>query len=447
MSNAREIAYDITRRVNAEGAYLGLLLQYSPVVNLLDSRERAFLAEIVYGIQRHRNKLDFIIRNHSHKPLEDIDPQVLDLLRMGVYQLSEMGVPAHAAVNETVDLARKRLRGGAASFINAVLRNVSRSLGEMSWPTRDDTHVYLETIYSHPSWMVDYFIQCMDADEAEKLCAANNSVAGMTLRVNPLRAEREALISDIERQGGRAFPSPRLEEAIIGVSAPRELLLQLLENGSCTIQDESSMVVAHAVQAEWGEVIVDACSAPGGKATHLAQLGGDGCQVIAMDINARRLEALKNLATRLGLNNIIPVAGDASQAERHIEILADAVLVDAPCSGLGTLRRKPELKWRRRREDLGKMADIQLSILEGCSGIIREGGRLIYSVCTFTREETTDVLSRFLSRNPSFRLDDPSQGFPPSLRGIADKQGYLQIMPHLHDMDGMFIARLVNCRS
>jgi 16S rRNA (cytosine967-C5)-methyltransferase len=444
MPNAREIAYDLTRKVNSEGAFLSLLLKYGLEGSGLDSRDCSLVTELAYGLQRHRNKLDYIISNFSRRRLDKIEPEVLDLLRLGIYQISEMRVPAHASVNETVGLARKKLHQGAVSFINAVLRNVSDGLDKLIWPSKDDIAAYLETIYSHPRWIVDYLLENMDHDEAESLCIANNTFAGLTLRANPNKGSRESLLSFIENRGGRACSSLRLEEALIRVSVPRDVLIDLLNQGRCMVQDESSMVVAHVVHPSSDEIIVDACAAPGGKATHLAQLGGDTCRVIALDINSRRLEALKNMVKRLGLQNIEVREGDSTRLSEYTDILADTVLVDAPCSGLGTLLRKPELKWRRQKGDLSKLSEIQLSILEGCAGIVRSGGVLVYSVCTFTQEETTAVLKEFLSRNTGYRLENIAAHLPPALREWVGSEGFMQVMPHMHGMEGMFIARLVN---
>jgi 16S rRNA (cytosine967-C5)-methyltransferase len=443
MLDAREIAYNITRRVNAEGGYLSLILQYGMDRSGLDSRDRALVAELVYGVQRHRNRLDYIIKSFSRRPLDEIEPEVLDLLRLGVYQISEMRVPAHASVNEAVSLADKRLHRGAASFVNAVLRAAAVGLESLRWPSRDDFPSYLETVYSHPRWMVENILGCMDKGEAEALCAADNDFRGLTLRMNPSRADREMLMAEIAKCGGRARASPYLAEALVKVNLPREQLLGFLEKGYCVVQDESSMVVGYVVHPVPGSTIVDACAAPGGKATHLAQLGGDTCRVIAVDKNPGRLEALRKAVGRLGVRNVDIRAGDAARLLEYVAGPVDAILLDAPCSGLGTLRRNPELKWRRLPEDIAPLAELQLALLDGCAGVVRPGGVLVYSVCTFTREETVEVMEGFLNLHRGFRLEDPSPYLPPALRESVEPGGYIQLMPHSHSMEGMFIARLV----
>ncbi|MDD3717053.1 MAG: 16S rRNA (cytosine(967)-C(5))-methyltransferase RsmB [Actinomycetota bacterium] len=426
MADAREVAYGVTRRVNSEAGYLGLILRYGKGWNDLDSRDRSLVTEMAYGLQRQRNKLDFIIAAFSTRPLNALDPEVLDLLRLGVYQLSEMRIPRHAAVNETVGLAKRLLGKGAASYVNAVMRAASDGLEELEWPPREELRVYLATLYSHPLWLVDYLLRIMEPEEAEKLCGANNVPPSLTLRANTARTDAAGLLTEIESRGGRGDVSPCLPEALTMVALPYASLLNLLERGRCVVQDMSSMLVSHALNPGPRDVVIDACAAPGGKATHLAQLGGRDCRVIAVDSNESRLRALRTAAGRIGLANIEAVSGDSTRLETVVEEDADGVLVDAPCSGLGTLRRNPELRWRRQPGDLAALARLQEELLLGCAPRVRAGGALVYSVCTFTMEETTGVVQRFLAVRDDFRLE-----------------GQVQTWPHVHDMEGMFIARFV----
>ncbi len=442
MPAAREIAYEMTRRVNSSGAYLSLLLQYTLQRYRLSGRDRALVAELSYGVQRQRNKLDYVIENFSTRPLADIEAEVLDVLRLGVYQLMEMRVPSHAAVNETVDLAKKRLHQGAPAFVNAILRNVVKGLGELNWPSREDLPRYLEVVYSHPRWLVDYLLEMLEEESVEALCAADNEFPGISLRANLKRIDREGLMERIKSGRGHGETSRYLAEGIVKTSLPRALLLELLEAGLCVVQDESSMLVSHVVGPQPGTLIIDACAAPGGKASHLAALGGEGCRVIAADRNRRRLEALRNTVRRLGLENIEVKEADATHLADYVHQEAHAILADAPCSGLGTLRRRPELKWRRSRDDLERLAGTQLAILEGCASSLRLGGTLVYSVCTYSREETADVIKEFLRKHSDYGLDDISPYLPCDLSLGTGPLAYAQLMPHLHNMEGMFIARM-----
>lgn len=443
MGDAREIAYDITRRVNSGGGYLGLLLRYGMPGQDLDRRDRSLVSELAYGVQRHRAKLDFIVASFSSRPLPELDPEVLDILRLGVYQLAEMRIPQHAAVNETVKLTRKRLGRREASFVNALMRSASVGLDTISWPTRHELPLFLETVYSHPRWLVDYLLRLLNPEDAEALCAADNTRQSLTLRANTTRISAASLLDEVAARGGEGDLSPYFNEALINVRIPYEGLLDLLDKGHCVVQDESSILVGHIMDPGEGRTVIDACAAPGGKTTLIAQLGGMGCRVIAVDKNPRRMEALRKSVSRLGLPNINPVLGDSTRLQDLLSEKADTVLVDAPCSGLGTLRRNPELKWRRVPEDLAELKRLQLALLSGCAGSVVPGGSLVYSVCTYTSEETLEVIEAFLMKHRDFRVADITPYLPEELRPRVAKDGYVQLMPHLHDMEGMFITRLV----
>ena len=442
MSNARDIAYEMTRRVNEEGSYIGLLLRYSMESGRLDARDRGLVSELLYGLQRHRRRLDYVIESFSRRSLEDIDPAVLDILRLGMYQLSDMRVPQHAAVNETVDLAKRHIGRGAASFVNAVMRRASEDLRHVDMPDREELYPFLGTVYSYPRWLVEYLVGLLGPEEAESLCIAQNEVPGLTLRANTSRIDPSVLLGELESCGGKGRRCTYAEEGLGDISLPYDCLLDLLDRGLCVVQGESSMLVARAVKPEPGEVVLDACAAPGGKTTHLATLGGSACRVIAVDSNARRLQALRKTVRRLGLGNIEIREGDSSQLSGFMHEAADRVLVDAPCSGLGTLRRNPELKWRRLPGDLAELGSLQLSLLRGCAASVREGGIMVYSVCTYSREETEDVVDAFLESNHDFVMEKIGPYLPDAMADAVAPGGYVQIWPHRHNMEGMFIARM-----
>ena len=443
MTDARDIAYEITRRVNSGGGYLNLLLRFRLEKSDLDPRDRALVTELTYGIQRHRNRLDYIIGSFSHRPLQRLQPEVLDMLRMGVYQLSMMRVPQHAAVNETVEAAKRLLNPGAASFVNAILRRTAEGIDDLIWPSREDLAGYLEIVHSHPRWLVEYLVESMGEEETEAICIADNNIPTLTLRVNTAVTSRDDLMAEIANLGGEARPSPCLQESLVEVSLLHETLTRLLEKGCCVVQDESSMLVSRALDPPPGSTVVDACAAPGGKTTHLALLGGENSKIIALDRNPKRLKALSRAVSRQRLDNIEIREGDAARLGELLGEKVDSVLLDAPCSGLGTLQRNPELKWRRRRDGLAPLSDAQLELLDACAESLRPGGILVYSVCTFTREETTSVLDRFMSAHSDFRPSELASHLPDPFSKEAGRSGQIQLMPHLHSTEGMYIARLV----
>ncbi|MDI6829872.1 MAG: 16S rRNA (cytosine(967)-C(5))-methyltransferase RsmB [Actinomycetota bacterium] len=439
---ARELAFDLTRRVNDGGAYLGLLLRYSLGKSRLAPRDRSLVAELCYGVQRHRNLLDHLISQLSDRPLEEIDGAILDVLRLGMYQLYRLGIPGHAAANESVSLAKARLGPGPASFVNAVMRRAVAEKDSLSLPPREDTPEYLEVVHSHPRWLVELLLARMAPEEAEALCVSDNTIPTLTLRANPMRIDAPGLLAKVEERGGAGELSPALREAVREVSLSHPALQDLLCEGLCVVQDEGSMLVGYAVSPGEGDLVVDACAAPGGKATHLATLGGPACRVLAVDVNAKRLEAMKKSVERLGLENVALLQGDAHGLPDLVDGEADLVLVDAPCSGLGTLRRNPELRWRRKPEDLPGFMRLQASLLEAAARTVRPGGAVVYSVCTYTREETSEVVEAFLARHGDFHAADLGAFLPEPYRSSLSPDGYAQLMPHLHGCEGMFIARL-----
>jgi len=439
--DAREIAYQITRRVHSKGGYLGLLIRYGAGKGGLSARDRSLVAELCYGTQRHRNKIDHLIASFSKRDMDDMDPEVLDILRLGFYQLSEMGTPPHAAVNETVELAKRHL-GKGAGFVNAVMRRAVDAWDEVEWPSRNDLPRYLEIVHSHPRWLVEYLIKHLGEEEAEAFCLADNQVPTLSLRVNLERVEPSALLEEIESNGWAGRGSQHLHEALVGVGMPYDALMKWLQKGLCVVQDESSMVVSHVVHPQEGETVVDACAAPGGKTTHLAQLGGGACRVIAVDRNKRRLKALRKVVERLGVRGVEILEGDATVLREVVGGESDAVLLDAPCSGLGTLQRNPELKWRRFPGDIANLSAVQAKLIRGCAGAVKPGGALVYSVCTFTRGETLQVVRDFLRENSDFHCEDLAPYIPQSLSSAVMPEDCLQLMPHRHGMEGMFVARL-----
>lgn len=439
--DARDMAYQLTRRVHSGGGYLGLLIRYSLDRGGLDVRDRALVAELAYGVQRHRNKIDHVISAFSNRPLKELNPEVLDILRLGVFQLLEMRVPPHAAVNESVELAKRHL-GKGAGYVNAVMRGVAEGLDQLIWPGLDDLPTYLEVVLSHPRWLAEYLIKRFGEEEALRLCQIDNMVPTLTLRVNPLRASREELLEEIAAHGWQGKPSGLFPESLVEVTIPYPTLVEWLEKGLCVVQDESSMVVSHVVAPREGELVVDACAAPGGKATHLALLGGEGSRVMAVDRNPKRLKAMRNVVNRLGLRNIEILGGDSARLSEVVRAPADTVLLDAPCSGLGTLRRNPDLKWKRFPGDIANLASVQSKLVRGCAEAVRPGGVLVYSVCTFTLEETVGVVEDFLRERKDFMPESPASLLPESLAADISPRGYLQILPHRHGMEGMFIARL-----
>jgi 16S rRNA (cytosine967-C5)-methyltransferase len=406
--------------VTEEGGFSGVMLAAELSGSKLSARDRQFAADLLYGTLRRLIPIDRVIGGASSRALSSVDAAALALLRMGTYQLLFTRVPSHAAVSETVGLAPPSSRG----FVNAVLRKVSSSSSE-AVVGDDDRAVSLRTGLAE--WAVGELRRMLPDAEVETAAAALASPATLSLRVNTCRTTPERLAARLEEVGHSVTRAAHHPDVLsIGTAAPA--LLPGYEEGWFTVQDEASALIASALGVGPGERVLDACAAPGGKATHLACLASGGL-VVAADVRLRRAELVRRAAARLGARLSVLV-----QDARHPALREgfDAVLVDAPCSGVGAARRRPELLWRRERGELSRLARLQVAILMGIADSLRPGGRLVYSVCTFPRAETDAVVRAFLAKREDFQpLDVPGpDGTAPSHR----------LWPHRHGTDAMFYA-------
>lgn len=442
MDEARALAFEVIGRVLNEDAYLHLLLRSSIAKSRLAEKDRAFVTELATGTVRFKAKIDHALSFFLDRPLEEVDAPVLTALRVGAYQILEMRVPGHAAVYETVEVAKDRLGRGPASYVNAVLRKMAGDLSRITWPEPADVTRYISVMQSQPEWLVEYLTETFGAERALSLCRASNRKAPLSIRVNTLRHSPEEYSRDLGEMGVEFSPGRFLPEALTNLHMPGNLLVDEWNKGNFVVQDESSMLVSRIVDPQPGEFVVDTCAAPGGKTTHLAQLCGDRGEILAIDNQPRRLEALESMAKNLGLASIRFLAADSRGLRDLAAKPADRILVDAPCSGLGTLRRRPDMKWKRLREDLGNMAKVQRELLEAAARALAPEGVLVYSVCTITPEETVLQVDSFLRAYPEFSLEDPAPFCPLGVPLPQERKDTIQTYPDLHSLDGMFIARM-----
>lgn len=439
LTDPRKFAFRVLTRVHRKGAYLNLLLRYGMPSERMDPRDRALVSEICYGVERYRNALDHVISFLSSRPLVKIHPDLMEFLRIGLYQIMYTDIPVYAAIHETVEAAKGVLHRGNLGFLNALLRRASQRDTNIELPGEVDLRNHLEITLSFPGWLVEYVLTHLGSQEALELFRAQNRRTGLTLRCNTSLIDPLGLLREVEEAGGRGKQSCIFADALEEVELPFERLIGFIEKGFCVVQDLSSMAVCRVVDPKPGMHIIDACAAPGGKTAYLAQLGGPESRITAVDINASRLQALKKTVDRLALKNVKISPGDALRLQ-DVAGEADVVLVDAPCSGLGTLSRNPDLKWRRTPEDLSRMAALQLELLLGSAPAVRPGGYLVYSVCTYTHEETDRVVEGFLARRPDFTVEDPTPFLPDEWKSSRRGKG-VQLWPHRHRAEGMYIAR------
>lgn len=437
----RTIAYEVLDRVQ-NGAFADLTLD-GALESLpgMDIRDRALITELVYGVLRHRGRLDFALQQLCSKPLTKVEPAVLNLLRLGCYQLLQLDrIPAHAAVFETVELAKRLGLQRATGFINGILRGLVRQASQLTWPDRDTQPLaYLEHVLSLPQWLAKQWLDDFGVEEACALAEAMLHPAPYFVRTNTLKIQRDALLETLIGCGCEAEATRFAPE---GVRIDQGLTRHLSGHaeGLFQLQDEASMLISHLLDPQPGDRILDTCAAPGGKTTHIAALTNNQAQITALDLHPQRVELITRGAARLGCLGIEARAWDLTRSPTFLEPESfDRILVDAPCSGLGVLRRNPEIRWRRKPSDLKAMARLQRSILHNVAPLLRPGGRLVYSLCTFSTEETEDVIQAFLNEHADFVRLDLREEMPETWRELFDNAGALHSLPHRHGgMDAFF---------
>jgi 16S rRNA (cytosine967-C5)-methyltransferase len=431
---------EILTRVESEGAYADRLLDRLPVRHRLAPRDRALVTELCLGTLRWQRLLDWHLERVSRRPLATLDGWVRALLRLSIYQLAFLDrVPAWAVVNEAVELAKGRRPRGAADLVNAVLRTAAAWPRPWPDPAGDDPVDGLATRLSQPTWLIRRWVARYGAAEAEALARAMNQRPPLTVRVNTLRATAAAVTAALEQAGVTVMPCRAAPEGLelSGAGDPRAL--EPLRAGWCAVQDEAAIMVGHAVSPEPGETVADVCAAPGTKTTHLAQLMGNRGRVLAADPHPGRLGLLAAQCARLGAEIVTARRATVEELAAAAGPVCDRVLVDAPCSNLGVLRRNPDGKWRRREADLGPLADGQLAILEAAAGLVRPGGVLVYVTCSLEPEENEMVVAAFGRRRPDFAADPIPAVVPGSCLAAP---AVLRMLPHRHGSDGFSGFRL-----
>jgi 16S rRNA (cytosine967-C5)-methyltransferase len=450
VETARDVARLVLRRVEQSEAYASLALSGELQRLALAAADRGLATELVYGVLRHRTRLDRALSAYAPRGLGKLSLPVLVALRIAAYQLLFLRVPAHAAVDDAVG-AVSAVDSQVGKFANAVLRKLAAE-GEPPLPPASDRYAFLESAHSIPRWLTDVLKAAVVDEEVVALAEALGRAPPVTLRAALWRTTREELAAQIRavRPQAELVPSPHLPESldVRGASSPESL--EPFQAGLCTVQDQAATLVGRLLSIAPGEQVLDACAGVGGKATHLAELAkahGGEAKIDAADLSVRKLDLLGDAMRRLGLCGIRPVACDLTSPSAPLLASYDRVLLDAPCSGLGVLARHPEGKWRRRPAEIPKLAALQAQLLDALAPRVRPGGILVYSVCTFTEEEGPAQVARFLAAHADFAvaLPEPQAGvdFGPFLCA----RGFFRAFPHRHGTDGFFAARMVRTGS
>lgn len=417
----------------------------------LESRGQRQVTDTVAGITRWKRYLDFLITSyHDPRSYEKMEPLLRQILRLGVYELVKLEIPPHAAVNETVKLGKVALRTGAGNLVNGILRTVSRNQKSNTLPrpkVEGDDRArarILATLHSHPVWMVRRWVSRYGEKEATKLMEWNNRAPTYALRSNIARdVSRDELFQKlVELEVGCELSS--VLQHFVRVSTGMQAVIQagLIQKGLCAVQDESAGLVVGLVNPQPGETIVDCCAAPGRKALFMASCLKNQGRLVAIDINRGRLHVLEEAAKVLGVESIVQTYhGDVCDFADEGKKMADKVLLDAPCSGLGVLSKRADLRWRRAAEDMEELPNLQGNLLNAAASLVKPGGVLIYSTCSIEPDENEDCVSLFLDQHPEFMLEC-AESFVPEQ--FVTKDGFFASIPHKHYMDGAFAARL--CR-
>ena len=427
IDKTRELALKILYKIDKEQAYSNIILNEEIKQNRknLTEKDIGLISEIVYGVTTWRLTLDEIIKKHSKIKLKKISTWILNILRMGVYQIIFLDkIPKSAAVNECVNLAKRYGHSSSSNFVNAILRKIEKTAYEEFFQIKDDIERISKTT-SMPEWIIKELLKNNNIDKVEEICKNSNIKPKITIRVNTLKITKKDLMKKLDEQNIN-YKETDYEDFLILDKTKNIENLDLFKNGFFTIQDISAGLTAKILAPEEGENILDACSAPGGKTTYIAELMKNKGNVEAWDIHEHRTKLVEENAKRLGIDIIKTKVKDASIYDENLKEKFDKILLDVPCLGIGVIKRKPDIKWQRKIEDVEEITKLQQNILENCSKYLKKQGILVYSTCSIFKEENEDVIYKFLEKNSNFEIEENS---------------IINIIPDI-GKDGFFICRL-----
>jgi 16S rRNA (cytosine967-C5)-methyltransferase len=458
MQNPRQLAFIALRNIHRQGAFTDIALDRVLQTTELSDADRRLVTELVYGSVRRMRSLDALIDQLGKKKAHQQPPDLRTILHIGLYQLRyQERIPASAAVNTTVELAKENGFKGLAGVVNGLLRQYDRlassssDLNQSNPKSNDPLQLPVEPIdrlgilHSFPNWMIEMWLEQLGVEETEQLCEWLNQSPTIDLRVNPLRVSIEEVEAAMQAAGVDVRRVSHLPQALRVVGGTGRIQqLPGFSEGWWTIQDSSAQLVSHLLDPQAGDVVIDACAAPGGKTTHMAELMADQGKIWACDRAASRLKKLKENSQRLQLQSIQICTGDSRNFPQFTNC-ADRVLLDAPCSGLGTLHRRPDIRWRITPETVQELSVLQGELLEQAATWVKPGGVLVYATCTLHPQENEEVIQPFLEQHSHWQIKQPSPDSP--LSAFSTPQGWLKVWPHRYQMDGFFMVRLMRSES
>ncbi len=438
-SGVRGLAVKILNRVERTDSYLERLLDNEMRNSDLTGPDKALLYEIVHGVVRWMGRLDWVLNGFYKGQFSKAIPNLKNGLRVALYQIMFLDrVPDFAVVNEAVEFVKKLQGQKPADLTNAILRNIIRSKNAIRYPDpEEDLPGYFSAFYSHPSWMVKRYLARFGREATEKLLAANNEKPFLTLKINALKTNPDEFRQLLNKVNLRFKPGRYLPEFFKLQNLTNITAWEYYSEGYFNIQDESAGLACRLLDTKPGMRVLDMCAAPGGKTAYIAGLMHDEGEIIAIDRFEARLKIMERNITRLGIHSIKLVETDALQ---YSDAGFDRVLADVPCSGTGTMCKKPDIKWKKDLLDIRRMTELQYQLLEKAASLVKPEGVVVYSTCSIEPEENCDIVNKFLSAHPEFKLENAAESFPGE---IVDPNGCIQTFPHSHQLDGAFAAKLV----
>lgn len=437
---ARYTAVKLLSRYERSDSYIDKLLAYELGNSELTPQDKGLLTEIVNGVIRWKLKLDWILTGFYHGDYQKCLNIVKNAMRVALYQILFLNrIPVPAAINESVEIVKKIQGIKTAAIVNGVLRNISRNIENVRYPERtDDVIYYFSIIYSHPKWMIKRWVERLGEAQTEKMLFTNNRRPYANIRINTYKATFEIVIDYLKENGMEYYVSHYMKHSIL-LKSPRKDITQteLFSEGLITAQDTSASLAASLAAPKPGDTVVDLCAAPGGKSFFLAEAMKNTGKVYAIEKYPSKLRFIEEGAERMGFDCIETITEDARTVTLPEQV--DIVFADVPCSGLGTLSKKPDIKWKREPEDILALVKIQRAILENAARLVKPGGALVYSTCTIEPEENVENIVWFLNAYPEFEID-PAENY---LSHDLCSDGFMQTYPHIQNMDGAFAARLV----
>ena len=443
IDKARETALKILYKLDKENGYSNIVLNEVIGKNKknLNDKDIGLISEIVYGTTTWRLTIDEIIKKYSKIKLNKISVWILNILRIGIYQIIFLDkIPKSAAVNEGVNLAKRYGHKSSANFVNAILRKVEKKDYEEFSDIKNDIE-RISKQYSMPTWIIEELLQEMYIFKVEEICKYSNVKPKINIRINKLKTNKQELEENLKNENIK-YTEGKINDFLVIEKMKNIENMDLFQKGYFTVQDEMAGLISIVLDPKEGENILDCCSAPGGKTTYIAELIKNNGVIDAWDIHEHRVKLVKENANRLGITCINTKVQDATIYNEEYENKYDKILLDVPCLGLGVLKRKPDIKWKRKKEDVEEINKLQMQILNTCSKYLKKGGELIYSTCSILKKENEDIIQMFIENNPNFEIVDLNEKYGKYTENSEEKSKYIKLFQN-NENDGFFISKLI----